>query len=157
MVNILPWIFFTIRQVFLGKNGQHLCHLCHLCSCLAILSVKGIQVNASRKICPAWWLLLTPLKNDGDLVTVGMMTFHSQLFLDIYGKSFKVIHKIPWFQSPPYNSVHCFGSSWWILITGPTLWGVAMVDNPWESWACAHDHGHIRHRKGDILRIAKVL
>jgi hypothetical protein len=29
--------------------------------------------------------------------------------------------------------------------------------NPWEPWACAHDHGHIRHRKGDILRIAKVL
>lgn len=22
---------------------------------------------------------------------------------------------------------------------------------------CAHDHGHIRHRKGGILRIAKVL
>ena len=40
-----------------------------------------------------WWFQPTPLKNDGVSSSVGMMTFHSQLFMES--------HKIPWFQSPP--------------------------------------------------------
>ena len=65
--------------------------------------VKPPSLMLSHLVVPHWthhfqvggWP--TPLKNMSS--SVGMMTFHSQLFMESQSK----FHDIPWFQSPPQH------------------------------------------------------